>query len=77
MDGRKELMAILSLHDSQSFARALLNSIKRSDLLMFRFLLEELKADVTQRIEIDDHKPTTFVLQALAVEFQRLADLIF
>ena len=72
MSGRKELKKLL--HNDQDFmARALLNSIKKRDLLMLRCLTEEFKADVTQMVDPENEKstPTTFVLLAMAAEFQR------
>ena len=68
--GRKELKKLIH-GDHNSLARALLNSIKNHDLLMFRCLVQEFRADVTQKISLDDEKPTSFVLQAMAVEFPR------
>ena len=70
--GRKELKKLIH-GDQNSLARALLNSIKKRDLLMLRCLTEEFKAVVTQMVDLENEKstPTTFVLLAMAAEFPR------
>ena len=72
MDGQKEFKKLLR-SDQACLSRALLNSIKKRDLLMFRCLIEEFKVDVSQPFDLENEKPTptTFLLQAIAMEYKR------
>ena len=59
------------LNNPKLLCDALLNSVLNHDLHMARFLVDEMKVDVCQNIQLEDGKTTSFVVVAMTEEVHK------